>query len=45
MQIYHRAGDRTSIIRTYQAYKEALQRQLDMSPSKETEELYRRLIA
>jgi LuxR family maltose regulon positive regulatory protein len=45
MQIYYRMGDRASIIHTYQAYKEALQRQLDMSPSKETEELYHCLIA
>ena len=41
MQIYHRLGDRTSIIRTYQACQDALQRQLGMPPSKETEQLYR----
>ncbi len=45
MQIYHRIGDRASIIRTYQAVEEAMQRQLGLPPSKETEELYRRLVA
>jgi two-component SAPR family response regulator len=45
MQIYHRLGDRTSLIRTYQAYEEAMQRQLGLPPSQETGDLYRRLIA
>jgi DNA-binding SARP family transcriptional activator len=45
MQIYHRMGDRASIIRTYQACQDVLQRQLGFPPSNDTEQLYRRLIA
>jgi len=45
MQIHHSIGDRASIIRTYQAVEEVMQRQLGLHPSKETEELYRRLTA
>ncbi len=45
MQVYQRMGDRASIIRTYQACEEVLQRQLGMPPSKETAELYHRLVA
>ena len=44
MQIHHSLGDRASVIRTYQACGEALKRQLGFPPSKETEQLYRRLI-
>jgi two-component SAPR family response regulator len=44
MQIYHRMGDRASIIRAYQACQDALQRQIGFPPSKETDQLYRRLI-
>jgi LuxR family transcriptional regulator, maltose regulon positive regulatory protein len=44
MQIYHRMGDRASIIRTYQACQDALQRQLGFPPSDDTDQLYRRLI-
>jgi DNA-binding SARP family transcriptional activator len=44
MQVYHRMGNRASVIRTYQACTEALQRQIGFPPSKETEQLYRRLI-
>jgi two-component SAPR family response regulator len=45
MQIYHRMGDRASIIRTYQDCQDALHRQLGLLPSKDTDQLYRRLIA
>ena len=45
MQIYHRLNDRASIIRTYQACQEALQRQFGFPPSNDTDQLYRRLIA
>jgi two-component SAPR family response regulator len=45
MQVYHRMGDRASIIRTYQVCEETMQRQLGLPPSRETEELYHRLIA
>jgi LuxR family maltose regulon positive regulatory protein len=45
MQAYHRMGDRSSLIRAYQACKDALQRQIGLPPSNDTEELYRRLIA
>jgi LuxR family transcriptional regulator, maltose regulon positive regulatory protein len=44
MQVHHRMGDRASVIRTYQACAEALQRQIGLPPSRETEQLYRRLI-
>jgi len=45
MQIYHRMGDRASVIRIYQTCAEIMQRQFGLPPAKETEELYRRLIA
>jgi len=45
MQIYHRMGDRASIIRTYQDCQDALYRQLGLLPSNDTDQLYRRLIA
>lgn len=45
MQIYHRLSDRASIIRTYQACQDALQRKLGFPPSNDTDQLYRRLIA
>ena len=45
MLIYDRMGDRASIIRTYQACVDALNRQLGLPPSNDTEQLYRRLIA
>jgi LuxR family maltose regulon positive regulatory protein len=44
IQVYHRINDRSSIIKTYQTYQEALQR-LGFPPSPEMEELYRRLIS
>ena len=44
MLIYDRMGDRASIIRTYQACVDALNRQLGLPPSNDTEQLYRRLI-
>jgi LuxR family transcriptional regulator, maltose regulon positive regulatory protein len=44
MQVHHKLGDRASVIRTYQACVESLQRQIGLPPSKETERLYRRLI-
>jgi LuxR family transcriptional regulator, maltose regulon positive regulatory protein len=44
MQIYHRMGDRASVKRIYQTCEETMQRQLGMSPAKETKELYNRLI-
>ena len=44
MQVHHRMGDRASVIRTYQTCTDALQRQVGLPPSKETEQLYRRLI-
>jgi two-component SAPR family response regulator len=45
MQIYYRLSDRASIIRTYQACHDALQRKLGFPPSNDTDRLYRRLIA
>jgi len=45
MQIYHRMGDRASIIHTYQICEEAMQKAFDMPPSQETQELYDKLIS
>ena len=45
MQIYYRLSDRASIIRTYQACQDVLQRKLGFPPSNDTDQLYRRLIA
>jgi DNA-binding SARP family transcriptional activator len=45
MQIYHRINDRAAIIRAYQTCQEALLRHIGLPPSKETEQLYRRLVA
>ncbi len=41
MQVYHRLSDQSSIRRTYQACVDVMKRQFGMSPSRETEELYR----
>lgn len=41
MQVYHRLSDQASIRRTYQACVDVMKRQYGMSPSRETEELYR----
>ncbi|MBC7877582.1 MAG: tetratricopeptide repeat protein [Anaerolineales bacterium] len=43
MQVYHRMGNRPSIKKVYQACHDAMQR-LGLTPSPETEELYRRLV-
>jgi two-component SAPR family response regulator len=45
MRTYAALGDRASIVRRYQASKEALQEGLGISPSQETETLYRELTA
>ncbi|MBK9601802.1 MAG: hypothetical protein IPO36_08155 [Anaerolineales bacterium] len=44
MQIYHRMGDRPAIMRTYQTCEEVMRRELGLPPSKETQDLYKRLI-
>lgn len=41
MQVYYARGDRAAIIRQYQACKDALAREFNLSPSPETEALYR----
>ncbi len=45
MQVYSRLGDQAAITRMYQACRDIYKRQLDMPPSKETDELYRSLVA
>jgi len=45
MQIHYRLGDRASVVRTYHACREILQRQIKMPPSREMDELYQRLTA
>ncbi|MFN8414209.1 MAG: tetratricopeptide repeat protein [Anaerolineales bacterium] len=45
MQIYHRLRDRQAVMRTYQACVEALKQNFDLSPSKETKNLYHKLIS
>ncbi|HKY55791.1 MAG TPA: tetratricopeptide repeat protein, partial [Anaerolineales bacterium] len=44
MRAYAALGDRTSIVRCYQACKSALEEGLGLSPSRETELLYRELV-
>jgi ATP/maltotriose-dependent transcriptional regulator MalT/two-component SAPR family response regulator len=44
MQVYRRLGDRPSVIRIHQACVGALKQFLNRAPSKETEELYQKLI-
>ncbi len=44
MNIYHRQGDRTSVIHSYQSCEQAMQKVFGMPPSEETQELYRKLI-
>ena len=44
MRIYDRLGDHIAVTRQYQACKNCLQAELGVTPSPETEALYRRLI-
>jgi LuxR family maltose regulon positive regulatory protein len=44
MQIYHRLGDRASIVYTFRACEEALKKAFDMPPSEETLKLQRELL-
>ncbi|MEW5829987.1 MAG: BTAD domain-containing putative transcriptional regulator [Chloroflexota bacterium] len=44
MLAYHRLGDRGQVGRAYRRCLETLRDELDVSPSPETEELYRRLV-
>jgi DNA-binding SARP family transcriptional activator len=45
MRAYAALGDRAAIVRRHQAFKAALKNDLGISPSQETEDLYRDLIA
>jgi len=45
MMIFHRMGDRSSIIHIYQTCEEAMQRAFDLPPSDDTRELYHKLIS
>lgn len=44
MQAYNALGDRGQLARTYQRCQQTLKDELDVSPSQETQDLYRRLI-
>jgi len=44
MQAHGRMGDRASVTRVYQACREVMQRLFNLPPSRETDELYRRLM-
>ncbi len=43
IKTYHKLGERASIIRIYQRYKEVMQKQYNLKPSKEMEDLYQKL--
>jgi LuxR family maltose regulon positive regulatory protein len=45
MQAHHRRGDRAAVLRTYEACKATLRKQLNLPPDSETEALYRKLIS
>ncbi len=45
MQMYQRMGDRASVIYTYQACEQAMQKVFQMPPSRETQELYQTLVS
>jgi hypothetical protein len=45
MLVYQRIGDRPAISRAYQACVDALKQFHGLSPSKATEDLYRKLLA
>jgi len=45
MQLHADGGDRLAVIWQYQACREALQTELDIVPSEETQALYKRLVA
>ncbi len=45
MKIFHRMGDRASIIHTYRTCEEAMQRVFDLPPSEEIRRLYHKLIS
>lgn len=44
MQIYDRLGDRSAVKRTYQSCSDALQQLLALPPSKQTKDLYHKLV-
>jgi hypothetical protein len=43
MEIYHRLGDRPSVVHTYQLCRAVMNEVFRLPPSRETEDLYRRL--
>lgn len=45
MQIYHRMGDKPSVIHIYNACKKNMQKVFDLPPSQETQQLYHELIS
>ena len=45
MEIYHRMGDRPSIVHVYKSCETAMQNTFHMPPSEETQALYQRLTA
>ncbi len=45
MEIYHRMGDRPSVVHIYQTCEQAMHRMFDLPPSEETRNLYHELIS
>ncbi|MBI3339082.1 MAG: tetratricopeptide repeat protein [Chloroflexi bacterium] len=45
MQIYHRMGDRASVIHTFEACERVMQKIFNLPPSQETQKIYRDLIS
>jgi LuxR family transcriptional regulator, maltose regulon positive regulatory protein len=45
MQIYHRMGDRASIIHVFEICEQSMQKIFDLPPSEETRKLYQHLVA
>jgi ATP/maltotriose-dependent transcriptional regulator MalT/two-component SAPR family response regulator len=45
MEVYHRMGDRASVVHTYQACEQTMHRTFSLPPSEETQKLYHQFIS